>query len=172
MFQYLKRRLHSSGSPSQRKTDADFIRLLNESYTYLRLHRYRVLSTELPGDLLKRWLMPDPDNPSTSEYMRNFIRQNNTLSEIYLPAFVFDHVLKHRFGRDIAAFGKSDMEDAARDLRAYILLLNYIFGMREVGRTPIGLKTRNRIKIQMLRMGKESCPTARLLRCATPYSGI
>ena len=137
MFQFLKRRLRGSGSPSQRKTDADFIRRLNESYTYLRLHRYRVLSTELPDDLLKRWLMPNPDNPGTSEYMRNFIRQNDTLSETYLPAFVFDHVLKHRFGRDIAAFGKSDMEDAAYDLRTYILLLNYIFGMREAGRTPI-----------------------------------
>lgn len=137
MFQFLKRRLRGSGSPNQRKTDADFIRLLNESYTYLRLHRYRVLSTELPDDLLKKWLMPDPDNPGTSQYMRNFIRQNDTLSETYLPAFVFDHVLKHRFGRDIAAFGKSDMEDAAYDLRTYILLLNYIFGMREAGRTPI-----------------------------------
>lgn len=137
MFQFLKRRLRGSGSPSQRKTDADFIRRLNESYTYLRLHRYRVLSTELPDDLLKRWLMPNPDNPGTSEYMRNFIRQNDTLSEIYLPAFVFDHVLKHRFGRDIAAFGKSDMEDAACDLRTYILLLNYIFRMREAGRTSI-----------------------------------
>lgn len=137
MFQFLKRRLCSPGSPDKRKAGADFIRLLDESYTYLQLHRYRVLSTELPDDLLKEWLMPDPDNTTAAAYMRNFVRQNDTQSATYLSAFVFDHVLKHRFGRDIAAPGESGMDAAARDLKTYILLLNYIFGMREAGRTPI-----------------------------------
>lgn len=134
MFQFLKRR---SGSPAWKKSETNFIRLLKESYDYLRSHEYRVLSTELPDDLLKRWLLPNPDDPDTSKYMRDFIRQNNTLSETYLPAFVFDYVLEKRYGRDIAAFGERDMEDAADDLRTYILLLNYVFGMREAGRQPI-----------------------------------
>ncbi len=134
MSQILK---HRSGSLARKKTETDFIRLLKESYDYLRSHEYRVLSTELPDDLLKKWLMPNPDNSDASKYMRNFARQNNTLSETFLPAFVFDYVLKNRYGRDIATFGGKDMEDAAADLRSYILLLNYIFGMREAGRTLI-----------------------------------
>ena len=87
MSQILK---HRSGSLARKKTETDFIRLLKESYDYLRSHEYRVLSTELPDDLLKKWLMPNPDNSDASKYMRNFARQNNTLSETFLPAFVYD----------------------------------------------------------------------------------
>ena len=100
----------------------EFLILLQKSYAYLRKHRYRVLSTELPDDLLKKWLMPMPGEKQAEEYKRSFARQNDTLSQTQLPVFVFD---------------AAEMEIAGRDLRVYILLLNYIFGMREAGRPLI-----------------------------------
>ena len=115
----------------------EFLILLQKSYAYLRKHRYRVLSTELPDDLLQKWLMPMPDEKQAEEYKRSFARQNDTLSQTQLPVFVFDHVLQKRFNRDISTFDAAEMEIAGRDLRVYILLLNYIFGMREAGRSLI-----------------------------------
>lgn len=115
----------------------DFLILLQESYTYLRKQRYQVLSTELPDDLLRKWLLPMPGEADADEYMRNFARQSDTLSETQLPVFVFDYVLRKRFNRDISTFDEAEMETAGGDLRIYILLLNYIFGMREAGRPLI-----------------------------------
>jgi|GEM_PF-2174931 len=54
----------------------EFLILLQKSYAYLRKHRYRVLSTELPDDLLKKWLMPMPGEKQAEEYKRSFARQN------------------------------------------------------------------------------------------------
>ena len=108
----------------------EFLILLQKSYAYLRKHRYRVLSTELPDDLLQKWLMPMPDEKQAEEYKRSVARQNDTLSQTQLPVFVFDHVLQKRFNRDISTFDDAEMEIAGGDLRIYILLLNYIFGMR------------------------------------------
>ena len=45
----------------------EFLILLQKSYAYLRKHRYRVLSTELPDDLLQKWLMPMPDEKQAEE---------------------------------------------------------------------------------------------------------
>lgn len=73
----------------------EFLILLQKSYAYLRKHRYRVLSTELPDDLLQKWLMPMPDEKQAEEYKRSFARQNDTLSQTQLPVFVFDHVLQN-----------------------------------------------------------------------------
>ena len=115
----------------------DFLILLQESYTYLRKQRYQVLSTELPDDLLKKWLLPMPGEADADEYMRNFVCQSDTLSETQLPVFVFDYVLRKRFNRDISTFDEAEMEAAGGDLRIYVLLLNYIFGMREAGRPLI-----------------------------------
>lgn len=81
--------------------------------------------------------MPMPGEKQAEEYKRSFARQNNTLSQTQLPVFVFDHVLQKRFNRDISTFDAAEMEIAGRDLRVYILLLNYIFGMREAGRPLI-----------------------------------
>ena len=67
----------------------EFLILLQKSYAYLRKHRYRVLSTELPDDLLQKWLMPMPDEKQAEEYKRSFARQNDTLSQTQLPVFVF-----------------------------------------------------------------------------------
>ena len=78
-----------------------------------------------------------PDEKQAEEYKRSFARQNDTLSQTQLPVFVFDHVLQKRFNRDISTFDAAEMEIAGRDLRVYILLLNYIFGMREAGRPLI-----------------------------------
>ena len=103
----------------------EFLILLQKSYAYLRKHRYRVLSTEMP------------DEKQAEEYKRSFARQNDTLSQTQLPVFVFDHVLQKRFNRDISTFDDAEMEIAGGDLRIYILLLNYIFGMREAGRPLI-----------------------------------
>lgn len=50
----------------------EFLILLQKSYAYLRKHRYRVLSTELPDDLLQKWLMPMPDEKQAEEYKRSF----------------------------------------------------------------------------------------------------
>lgn len=50
----------------------EFLILLQKSYAYLRKHRYRVLSTELPDDLLKKWLMPMPGEKQAEEYKRSF----------------------------------------------------------------------------------------------------
>ena len=107
----------------------EFLILLQKSYAYLRKHRYRVLS--------KKWLMPMPGEKQAEEYKRSFARQNDTLSQTQLPVFVFDHVLQKRFNRDISTFDAAEMEIAGRDLRVYILLLNYIFGMSEAGRPLI-----------------------------------
>lgn len=115
----------------------EFLSLLHTSFAYLRKHRYRVLSTELPDDLLKKWLMPMPGEKQVEEYKRNFARQKDTLSQTQLPVFVFDHVLQKRFNRDISTLGEAEMEIAGSDLRVYILLLNYIFAMREAGRPLI-----------------------------------
>ena len=81
--------------------------------------------------------MPMPGEKQAEEYKRSFARQNDTLSQTQLPVFVFDHVLQKRFNRDISTFDAAEMEIAGRDLRVYILLLNYIFGMREAGRSLI-----------------------------------
>ena len=63
----------------------EFLILLQKSYAYLRKHRYRVLSTELPDDLLQKWLMPMPGEADADEYMRNFAPQNDTLSQTQRP---------------------------------------------------------------------------------------
>lgn len=114
-----------------------FLALLQESCTYLRKQRFQVISTELPDALLKKWLMPIPGEADADEYMRNFAGTKDTLSEIQLPVFVFDYVLRKRFNRDIATFDKTQMETAGDDLRIYILLLNYISGIRKAGRPLI-----------------------------------
>ena len=49
----------------------EFLILLQKSYAYLRKHRYRVLSTELPDDLLQKWLMPMPGEKQAEEYKLN-----------------------------------------------------------------------------------------------------
>ena len=92
----------------------EFLILLQKSYAYLRKHRYRVLSTELPDDLLQKWLMPMPDEKQAEEYKRSFARQNDTLSQTQLPVFVFDHVLQKRFNRDISTFDDAEMEIAVQ----------------------------------------------------------
>ena len=79
----------------------------------------------------------DAGREQAEEYKRSFARQNDTLSQTQLPVFVFDHVLQKRFNRDISTFDDAEMEIAGGDLRIYILLLNYIFGMREAGRPLI-----------------------------------
>lgn len=113
------------------------MKLLDENYAYVRERDYRILSTELPDDLLKKWLMPKPGEADAQEYMRNFADKRISLSEKHLPAFVFDYVLLNRFGRDIANFDETEMETAAGDLRIYILLLYYISEVRNDGQTPI-----------------------------------
>ena len=118
-------------------TVGDFLILLQESCAYLRKQHYRVFSTELPDDLLNKWLMPMPGEADADEYMRNFARKEDTLSETQLPVFVFDYVLQKRFNRDIATLDETEMETAGDDLRIYILLLNYIFGIRAAGRPLI-----------------------------------
>ena len=95
----------------------EFLILLQKSYAYLRKHRYRVLSTELPDDLLQKWLMPMPDEKQAEEYKRSFARQNDTLSQTQLPVFVFDHVLQKRFNRDISTFDDAEMEIAGRGFK-------------------------------------------------------
>ncbi|SEB02256.1 hypothetical protein SAMN05444145_11410 [Alistipes timonensis JC136] len=135
MLRKLLNRLFGPFSPGSVIPLGEFLILLQKSYAYLRKHHYRVLSTELPDDLLKKWLMPG--EKQAEEYKRSFARQNDTLSQTQLPVFVFDHVLQKRFNRDISTFDDAEMEIAGRDLRVYILLLNYIFGMREAGRPLI-----------------------------------
>ena len=100
----------------------EFLILLQKSYAYLRKHRYRVLSTELPDDLLQKWLMPMPDEKQAEEYKRSFARQNDTLSQTQLPVFVFDHVLQKRFNRDISTFDAAEMEIAGA-------VFEYIIGL-------------------------------------------
>ena len=74
----------------------EFLILLQKSYAYLRKHRYRVLSTELPDDLLKKWLMPMPGEKQAEEYKRSFARQNDTcLSRLISGWFWFSCFAKH-----------------------------------------------------------------------------
>lgn len=126
--------LFTSGDPTPM---VDFFELLHESNNYLRQHRFRVLSTELPDELLRKWLMPNPGDTDAAEYMQNFLLKKDTLHESQLPLFVFDYVLRKQFNRDIAECNEEEMKIAANDLKTYVLLLNYISGMREAGRTPI-----------------------------------
>lgn len=133
MLRKLRTYLFGSLDPSVE----NFRLLFRESCTYLRKRRFRVVSTELPDALLKRWLLPIPCEADADEYMRNFEGTKDTLSEIHLPVFVFDYVLRKRFNRDIATFDKTQMETAGNDLRIYILLSNYISGMRKAGRPLI-----------------------------------
>lgn len=111
--------------------------MLNENYAYIREHDFRILSTELSDDILKKWLLPEPGKAAAEEYVRNFARKQGILSEKQLPMFVFDYVLLNRFGRDIASFDETELETAAEDLKKYVLLLNYISGMRNDGHTPV-----------------------------------
>ena len=114
-----------------------FMKLLDENYAYVRERNFRILSTELPDDLLKKWLMPKLGGADAQEYVRNFADKRFALSEKQLPIFLFDYVLQNRFGRDIANFDEAEMEAAAQDLRHYILLMNYISRMRNERLAPI-----------------------------------
>lgn len=115
----------------------EFLKLLDENYSYIREHDFRILSTEIPDDKLNKWLLPEPGGAAAEEYVRNFARKQGALSEKQLPMFVFDYVLQNRFGRDIASFDETELEAAAEDLKMYVLLLNYISGMRNDGQTPV-----------------------------------
>lgn len=115
----------------------DFVKLLQETYIYLRQHRFCVISTKLPDEMLERWLLPMPGDAKADEYLRNFVGKKDTLSASQLPMFVFEYVLRKRFRRDLKKFDQTEMEAAAVDLRNYIRLLNYISRMRESEQTPI-----------------------------------
>lgn len=124
--------------PSAQATSLpEFLKLLDENYAYIREHDFRILSTEIPDDKLNKWLLPEPGKAAAEEYVRNFARKQGILSEKQLPMFVFDYVLLNRFGRDIASFDETELETAAEDLKKYVLLLNYISGMRNDGQTPV-----------------------------------
>lgn len=113
------------------------MKLLDENYAYVRECDFRVLSTELPDYVLKKWLMPKLGSADAMEYVRSFADKRFALSEKQLPVFVFDYVLQNRFGREIANFDDAEMEAAAKDLRHFILLMNYISTMRNNGQAPI-----------------------------------
>ena len=53
MLRKLLNRLFGPFSSGRRNPFGEFLILLQKSYAYLRKHRYRVLSTELPDDLLQ-----------------------------------------------------------------------------------------------------------------------
>ena len=137
MLQDFIRKLFGPFSSGKISALTNFVKLLQESYAYLREHRYRVLSTELPDDLLQKWLLPAPGDGGVAAYLRKFADKSDTLSPVYLPIFVFDYVLQKRYGQDIVTFDEAEMDVAAGDLRSYILLLNYIFRMRAEGQTPL-----------------------------------
>lgn len=112
------------------------VRILCECYAYLEEHGYRVLSTELPDDLLNRWLLPMPGEVAAAEYRRYFADKNTVFTEVHLPFFVFDQVLRKRYNRDLAQSDEVEINAAADDLRTYVELLNYISGMRGRGLQP------------------------------------
>lgn len=115
----------------------EFLKLLDENYSYIREHDFRILSTEIPDDKLNKWLLPEPGGAAAKEYVRNFAQKRGALSEKQLPMFVFDYIMQNRFGRDIASFDETELEAAAEDLSKYVLLLNYVSGTRNDGLTPV-----------------------------------
>lgn len=137
MFGKLRKWLSGSLTNEEIENVVDFVLLHWESIEYLRHHQHHVLSTELPYDQLKNWLLPMPSNAEADDYIRNYVTKKNKLSKSALPIYVFDEVLKKRFNRNISMFNEPVIEAATKDFKNYILLLNYISRMRESGQYPI-----------------------------------
>ena len=116
----------------------EFLILLQKSYAYLRERRYRVLSTELPDDLLQKWLMPMPDEKRAEEYKRSFARQNDTLCQTELPVLVFRPCSTKTLQQGYIDIRRRRNGNRGQGFKEHVSSpLNYIFGMREAGRPLI-----------------------------------
>lgn len=136
LFRALKRRIPAPQTSGGDPLPADFPDQLRESLRYVRRHGFRVLSTELPDELLHRWLLPDPGETDAEEYMRQVAERQGPFRPTPLARAVFEDALHKRFGRGIEYRDVHEQETAACDLEIFVLLLSHIFGMRGSGCTP------------------------------------